>query len=83
MEKIVFDTDNGEQEWFVLDETRVSNKNYILVADSLEDEAEAMILKDVSEETDTEAVYECVEDEVELEAIAKLFEESLGDIEFE
>ena len=83
MEKISFNTDEGVCEFYVLDETRISNRNYILVADSLEDEAEAMILKDMSMETDTEAVYEPVEDGMELDAVAKVFAESLGDIDFE
>ncbi len=83
MEKIRFETDNGIEEFYVIDETRISNTNYILVSDSLEDEADAMILKDVSTETDTEAVYEPVADEVELSAVAGVFAESLGDIDFE
>ena len=83
MEKIKFDTDDGTQEFYVIDETRISNRNYILVAESLEDESEAMILKDVSAETDAEAVYVPVEDEVELSAVASVFAESLGDIDFE
>ena len=83
MEKISFTTDEGTREFYVLDETRISNRNYILVADSLEDEAEAMILADVSDETDPEAVYVPVEDETELDAIAGVFAQSLGDIDFE
>ena len=83
MEKISFTTDEGTREFYVLDETRISNRNYILVADSLEDEAEAMILEDVSDESDTEAVYVPVEDETELDAIASVFAQSLGDIDFE
>ncbi len=83
MEKIKFDTDDGPQEFYVIDETRISNRNYILVADSLEDESEAMILKDVSAETDAEAVYVPVEDDVEMSAVAGVFAESLGDIDFE
>ncbi len=83
MEKIKFMTDDGECEFYVIDETRISNCNYILVSDSLEDEAEAMILKDVSKESDTEAVYVPVEDDVELDAVAGVFAESLGDIDFE
>lgn len=83
MEKIKFETDDGVCEFYVIDETRISNHNYILVSDSLEDEAEAMILKDVSDESDTEAVYVPVEDQTELDALAKVFEESLGDIDFE
>ncbi len=83
MEKIKFTTDDGVCEFYVIDETRISNCNYILVSDSLEDEAEAMILKDVSKESDTEAVYVPVEDDVELDAVAGVFAESLGDIDFE
>lgn len=83
MEKISFNTDNGVCEFYVIDETRISNYNYLLVSESLENEAEAMILKDISKETDTEAVYVPVEDDVELSAVASVFEESLGDIDFE
>ena len=83
MEKIRFNTDDGVEEFYVIDETRISNRNYILVSDSLEDEAEAMILKDVSAETESEAVYVPVEDEVEMKAVAGVFAESLGDIDIE
>lgn len=83
MEKIKFETDDGVCEFYVIDETRISNCNYILVSDSLEDEAEAMILKDVSAESESEAVYVPVEDEVELNAVAGVFAESLGDIDIE
>lgn len=83
MEKITFETEEGAVEFFVLDETRISNCNYLLVADSMEDEAEAMILKDVSKPEDKEAVYVPVEDEVELNAVANVFAESMGDVTFE
>lgn len=83
MEKIAFNTDDGVEEFYVIDETRISNRNYILVSESLEDEAEAMIFKDVSAESDTEAVYVPVEDEVEFDAVASVFAESLGDIDIE
>ena len=83
MEKISFTTDDGVEEFYVLDETRISNRNYILVSESLEDEAEVMIFKDVSAETDTEAVYVPVDDVVELDAVASVFSESLGDIDIE
>ena len=83
MEKLQFETEDGMQEFFIIDETRISGRNYLLVADSEEDDAEAIILKDVSEESDTEAVYEPVEDDTELMAVAKVFEELLGDVKFE
>ena len=83
MDKITFETDNGTEEYFVLDQVRVSGRNYLLVADSVDDEAEAMILKDISAESDTQAVYVPVEDDTELNAVAGVFAESMGDVDFE
>jgi len=83
LEKIKFDTDDGVKEFYVIDETRISGRNYILVSETYEDGSEAMILKDISAQTDTEAVYVPVEDEVELDAVAGVFAESLGDIDLE
>lgn len=85
-EKIVFETDDGEEEFYVLDETRISGVNYILVTDCDDPEAEeidVMILKDTSDEGDSESVYEVVTDENELMAVAPLFEESIGDVDIE
>jgi len=83
MEKIVFETEAGTEEFYVLDETRINNCNYLLVADSMDDEAEAMILKDISQAEDTEAGYVPVEDDVELDAVAGVFAEAMGDVTFE
>lgn len=84
MEKITFETQDGTVEFYVLDETRINNCNYLLVADSVdEEEAQALILKDVSGPEETEAVYVPVEDDVELDAVAGVFEESMGDVTFE
>lgn len=86
IEKIVFETDEGQEEFFVLDETRIRGINYILVTNSDDVEAEeieVLILKDISEETDPESVYEVVEDEEELQLVAELFEESMGDVDIE
>ena len=85
MEKIkfTFEDTKEEVEFFVLEQTRVSGKNYILVTDSEEDEAECLILKDMSTTEDTESLYEIVEDEVELSAVLKIFEELLEDVDSE
>lgn len=85
MEKIkfTFEETNEEVEFFVLEQTRVSGNNYILVTDSEEDEAECLILKDTSAAEDTESVYEIVEDEDELMGLLKVFEELLEDIDIE
>ncbi len=85
MEQIIFETEEGEETFYVLDETRISGRNYLLVTNSEEDdeEGEALILKDISDEQDAEAVYVPVEDETELSAVAKVFEESLGDVDLQ
>ena len=85
MEKIkfTFEETKEEVEFFVLEQTRISGKNYILVTDSEEDEAECLILKDTSAAEDTESVYEIVEDDVELSGVLKVFEELLEDVDIE
>ena len=58
MDKIKFVTDEGETvEFYVEEQTRVNGTDYLLVTDSMDDEANAYILKDSSDETDPEADY--------------------------
>lgn len=84
MEKINFVTDDNEEvEFYIIEETRVNGYNYILVTDSQDEEAEAYILKDVSDSADPEAAYEFVEDDEELEGVSKIFAELLEDIDIE
>ena len=80
MEKIRFTSDElqEETEFFVLEQTKLNGVSYILVTD-----AECLILKDTSAEEEKESIYEIVEDEKELSAILKVFEELLEDIEIE
>lgn len=83
MEKIIFTLeDTGEEvEFFVLEETRLNGVDYILVTDSEEDDGEALILKDLSADGDSEAVYEIVEDDQELESVLGIFEQLLEDVD--
>ncbi len=84
MEKIIFTPEDGEQvEFFVLEQTLLGGVNYILVTDSEEEEAEALILKDMSGQGEAEALYEIVEDDSELEAVSKIFQEMLEDVEID
>ena len=84
MEKITFITDENESlTFFVEEQTRVNGINYILVSDSQEDEANAYILKDLSADTDPEADYVMVEDDMELDAISKVFEQMMDDVDIE
>lgn len=85
MEKIKFMSEemNEEVDFYVLEQTKVGGVSYILVTDSEEDDAECLILKDTSGERQSESVYEIVEDDVELSAVLKVFEELLEDVEIE
>ena len=78
-------TDTGEKEaFYIVEQTRINNINYILVADSKEDEAQALILKESYEGTDTsEAVYAIVDNDDELDAISKVFAQMVDDIDIE
>ena len=82
MEKITFAADDGSSvEFYVEEQTRISGRDYLLVSDSLEEEANAYILKDISEDTDAEANYVMVEDDAEFDAVSGVFAAMLGDDE--
>jgi len=83
-EKIIFETDDGEEAFYILDETRINGVNYLLVTDAEDPDAEeidVIILKDVSKDDDEERLYEVVTDDEEIVAVAPLFEESMGDVD--
>lgn len=84
MEKILFETEDGDkQEFFVEEETRVGGVDYLLVTDSDGEETNAYIMKDLSEDGEAEARYVMVEDDVEYEAVARIFEQMMDDVSFE
>lgn len=85
MEKITFTFEGEDQavEFFVLEQTKLGGVTYILVTDSEEDDAECLILKDSSKVEEDESVYEVVEDDTELLAVSKVFEELLEDVDIE
>ena len=85
MEKIkfAFGDGNGEDEFFVLEQTKINGSTYILVTDSEEDDAECLILKETGVEEQTDKMYEIVEDDTELLAVSKVFEELLEDVSIE
>lgn len=85
MEKIkFFDSDTEESlEFYVLEQTKINGTTYLLVTEDEDGDSDAFILKDLSEDSEDEAVYQIVEDEKELEAIAKVFSELLEDVDIE
>lgn len=82
MEKIIFTPqEGGAVEFYVLEQTMIGGVNYLLVTDSGEGDGEALILCDVSAPEDTEAVYEIVDDDETLNAVAAVFEKIVDDID--
>lgn len=85
MEKIEFKPDSNEEpvEFFVVEQTMIAGASYLLVTDKEEGDADALILKDVSEKTEETGAYVIVSDEKELAAVAGVFENMLEDITIE
>lgn len=84
MEETVIFTDEqtGEEiEFYVVEEVRINNINYILVTDSEDDEATAYILKEISASDDGESFLQMVSDDDELDYIGKVFEQVLDDVD--
>lgn len=83
LEKIAFIPEGEEDpvDFYVLEQTKLGGITYILVTDTPEGDGEALILKDLSTEKETEALYEIVSEDDELQAVAAVFENLLDDIE--
>lgn len=89
-ESIPFLTDDGlEIEFCVIEQTRINGVNYLLVSDDLDesagdDEEETLvyIMKESAEE-DGMKTYEMVENEAELSAVFKIFEQLIEDMDLE
>lgn len=83
MEKIPFSPDGGDPiEFYILEQTTVAGVDYYLVTEDEEGDSDALILKDLSKKDDSEAVFEVVSDDTELDSVAKIFESILDDISF-
>ncbi|MBQ9927299.1 MAG: DUF1292 domain-containing protein [Lachnospiraceae bacterium] len=82
MEKIAFTLEGGESAWFyVLEQTKLGGVRYILVTEEEEGDCDALILKELSDAKDAESVFEIVEDDTELSAVAAVFENLLDDVQ--
>ena len=66
----------------VREETTLNENKYLLVTEDSERDTEAFILKEIAED-DTDVTYEIVEDDLEFNAVVKVFEELVEDTDFE
>lgn len=84
MESITLMAPDTEEEItvFVLEETTLNEHKYLLVTEDSEGDTEAFILKEIATD-DIDATYEIVEDDVEFEAVVKIFQELVEDTDFE
>lgn len=85
MEKIKFSLagEDNAAEFYVLEQTRIAGVNYLLVTETEDEDGEAWILRDLSKDGEAEALYQIVEDDDELDAVARVFSEMLEDVDFE
>ena len=80
--KIILETEEGEQvDFYVLEETRINGMNYLLVTDTEDEDGECYILKDRSKAEETDALYEFVEDDDEIDYLFKIFTELMEDMD--
>ena len=84
MEKIEFylNETSEKEEFFVLEQTKINGSEYILVTDTEDEDGECLILKEVGRDGD-ETIYDVLEEETELLAVSKVFEELLEDVDIE
>lgn len=80
MEKVEFFLEDTKEavEFQVLEQTRINGSTYLLVTDPGDEEV-CLILKDMNPEDAQDSVYEIVEEDTELEAVSRVFEELLED----
>ena len=84
MEKIIFtDPENQENlELYLLEQTCINGTTYLLATEEEDEDSVAYILKEVQTE-DEDVIYAMVENDVELNAISKVFAEMLDDVDIE
>ena len=80
MEKVVFvDPETKENiEFFVVEETQINGKKYLLVTEEEDGDSDAYILEELANDKD-DIVYGMVEDDAQLAALAKVFAELIDD----
>lgn len=81
---IVFEAEDGtEVEFNVVEQTTLGGVNYLFVIDKADDESFLILRENSGTDTEEMAAYDIVEDEKELEAVIKIFDELLEDVNLE
>lgn len=87
MESISFLADDGtEVDFGILEQTTINGRNYLLVSDDESADEEDMIvyiMRETGGSEDGMVSYEIVEDDEELSAVSKVFEQLMEDMNIE
>lgn len=82
MQKLIFTPENENSvELYIVGQTVIDGKSYLLVSEKEEGDSDALILRDDSKEDDKDALYSIVEDENELLICSKAFRDLLDDVD--
>ena len=84
MEKVIFVNPETKDniEFFVIEETQINGKKYLLVTEEEDGDSDAYILEKLADEND-DIVYGMVEDDAQLAALGKVFAELIDDADIE
>jgi hypothetical protein len=83
-DSIIFEAEDGtEVEFAVLEQTTLGGINYLFVVDKADDESFLILREDSGADTEEMAAYDIVEDEKELDAVIRIFDELLEDVNLE
>ena len=67
----------------MLEQTTLGGINYLFVVDKADDESFLILREDSGADTEEMAAYDIVEDEKELDAVIRIFDELLEDVNLE
>lgn len=83
-DSIIFEAEDGtEVEFAVLEQTTLGGINYLFVVDKADDESFLILRENNGADTEEMAAYDIVEDEKELDAVIRIFDELLEDVNLE
>ena len=66
-----------------MEQTTLGGINYLFVVDKADDESFLILREDSGADTEEMAAYDIVEDEKELDAVIRIFDELLEDVNLE
>ena len=79
--------DNTEVEFFILEQTTINGRNYLLVTEDPEpageEDATVYIMRETAGSDEEMVSYEFVEDEEELRCVGEVFEQLMEDMDIE